>query len=87
MQEAPVEPAMPAGTSKPSTGQQGNEGMDDAQLQVQNADPARQHAQAVLESKGLPLSPDTMQRAFQVGNCVHTEMWCKLSCSHAKGPL
>ena len=75
MQEAPVEPSMPAGSSKPSTGQQGNEGMDDEQLQVQNADPARQHAQVVLESKELPLSPDTMQRAFQVEHCMHTELY------------
>lgn len=92
MQEAPVEPAMPAGTSKPSIDQQGNEGLNDEQLQVQNADPARQQSQAVLESTGLPLSPDTMQRAFQVERCMHTEMWCKLSgllrsCRHAKCPL
>ncbi len=76
MQEAPVEPAVPAGISKSHADQQRNGRLNDEQVQVQNADSARQHAQAVLESKGLPLSPDTMQRAFQVGNCMQTEMWC-----------
>ncbi len=92
MQAAPVEPALPAGTSKFHADQQGCEGLDDEQLQVQTADSNGQQAQAVLGSKGLPLSPDTMQRAFQVGNCMHNEMWCKLSallrsCRRAKCPL
>jgi len=76
MQEVLVEPAVPASTSKPSADQQGDVGLHDEQLQVQNADPASQQAQAVLEYRQLPLSPDTMQRAFQVEHCMHTELWC-----------
>lgn len=71
MQEAPVEPSMPAGTSKTTADQPGNGALNDEQLQVQNADPSRQHAQAVFSCKGLPLSPDTMQRAFQVEHALH----------------